>query len=97
MTVRKPDTQTAMRQLIDQIRATLPFDLRDEERCGDSCQGCSSKLLIYLESELDGWEAKLAQGVVPGFADLSRLAGQGKKIAAVLQRNGLLTKDGISL
>jgi hypothetical protein len=89
-----------MGQLIDQARAILPFDLSDEERCGDSCQGCSTKLLIYLESELDEWEIKLAQGVVPGFADLSRLAGQCKKIAAVLKRNGLLSEnetDGISL
>jgi hypothetical protein len=92
MTVRKPDTQTAMRQLIEQIRITLPFNLSDEERCGDSCQGCSSKLLIYLETELDEWEVKLDQGIVPGFADLSRLAGQAKKIAAVLKRNGLITE-----
>lgn len=79
-----------MRQLIQQIRTALPFDAPDEDLCGDSCQGCSTKLLIYLETELDEWEVKLAQGVVPDFADLSRLAGQSKKIAAVLERNGLL-------
>jgi hypothetical protein len=83
-----------MRQLIAQARATLPFNLSDEERCGDSCQGCSSKLLIYLETELDEWEMKLAEGIVPDFADLSRLAGQCKKIASVLQRNGLLENLG---
>ena len=80
-----------MRQLIEQIRTELPFGLREEERCGESCQGCSDKLLIYLESQLDEWEIKLDQGTVPGFADLSRLAGQAKKIAVVLQRNGLIS------
>jgi hypothetical protein len=79
-----------MRQLIQQIRDALPFNAADEDLCGDSCQGCSTKLLIYLETELDEWEMKLAQGVVPGFADLSRLASQSKKIAAVLKRNGLM-------
>jgi hypothetical protein len=89
---RKPDTTTAMRQLIAQVRAALPFDMSEEERCGDSCQGCSNKLLIYLETELDEWELKLQQGVVPGFADLSRLAGKSRKIAEVLKRNGLNLK-----
>ncbi|MEJ2622422.1 MAG: hypothetical protein P8163_19875 [Candidatus Thiodiazotropha sp.] len=93
MAERKPSTQVAMRKLIEQIREQLPFDLNEEERCGDSCQGCSTKLLIYLESELDEWQIKLDQGVVPGFADLSRLAGQAKKIAAVLQRNGLIPAE----
>jgi hypothetical protein len=82
-----------MRQLIEQIRTRLPFDLSEEERCGDTCQGCSTKLLIYLESELDEWQIKLDQGVVPGFGDLSRLAGQAKKIAAVLERNGLISLE----
>jgi hypothetical protein len=90
---RKPNTTIAMRQLIEQIRTRLPFDLSEEERCGDTCQGCSTKLLIYLESELDVWQIKLDQGVVPGFGDLSRLAGQAKKIAAVLERNGLISVE----
>ena len=82
-----------MRQLIEQIRSTLPFDLSEEDRCGDSCKGCSNKLLIYLETELDEWEMKLAEGVVPGFADLSHLIKQGRKIARVLQHNGLMDED----
>ncbi|MET0067293.1 MAG: hypothetical protein ABW076_13180 [Candidatus Thiodiazotropha sp.] len=86
---RKPDTITAMRQMIETIRAALPFDMSEEERCGDSCEGCSNKLLIYLETELDEWLMKLDQGVVPDFADLSRLAGKSRKIAHVLKRNGL--------
>ncbi|MEW8626819.1 MAG: hypothetical protein AB2551_13770 [Candidatus Thiodiazotropha sp.] len=93
MAERKPNTQVAMRQLIEQIRTQIPFDLSEEERCGESCQGCSGKLLIYLESELDEWEVKLDQGAVPGFADLSRLAGKAKKIATLLRRNGLMPEE----
>lgn len=79
-----------MRQLIGQVRTLIPFGLPQEELCSDACQGCSSKLLLYLETELDEWEARLEDGFVPDFADLSRLAGQCRKIARVLQQNGLL-------
>ncbi|MET0052806.1 MAG: hypothetical protein ABW095_17220 [Candidatus Thiodiazotropha sp.] len=79
--------------MIEQIRAALPFDMSEDERCGDSCQGCSNKLLIYLETELDEWDMKLDQGVVPGFADLSRLATKSRKIAEVLKRNGLDVRE----
>jgi hypothetical protein len=79
-----------MRQLIVQMRASIPFGLSDEQICGDSCEGCSSKLLIYLENELDTWESRLEQGVVPTFGDLDRLAKQGRKIYRVLQQNGVL-------
>ncbi|MCG7964494.1 MAG: hypothetical protein AB2747_22060 [Candidatus Thiodiazotropha taylori] len=93
MVERKPNTQVAMRQLIEQIRTQIPFDLSEEERCGESCEGCSGKLLIYLESELDEWQIKLDQGVVPSFADLSRLAAKAKKIVNVLRRNGLMPEE----
>ena len=79
-----------MRLLIDQVREAIPFRLTDQEICGDSCEGCSSKLLIYLETELDSWESRLADGEVPSFGDLDRLARQGRKIQRVLQRNGVL-------
>lgn len=79
-----------MRQLIAQVREAIPFDLNDEQICAESCQGCSSKLLSYLESELDTWESKLADGVIPTFGDLDRLAKQGRKIHRLLQQNGLV-------
>lgn len=86
----KPNTRIAMRRLIAQVRETIPFNLMDAQICGDSCEGCSSKLLFYLESELDTWESRLADGVIPTLGDLDRLAKQGRKIQRVLQRNGLL-------
>ncbi len=79
-----------MRELIAQVREAIPFGLNDAVICGDGCEGCSSKLLIYLETELDAWERRLADGEVPTFGDLDRLAKQGRKIQRVLQRNGLI-------
>lgn len=86
---KKPDTRTAMGQLIREARSAIPFGLPDEAVCGDSCQGCSSKLLIYLETELDAWEMKLADGVVPTFGDLQRLGKQCRKIHHILVENGV--------
>lgn len=86
---RKPDTRTAMRQLIEQVRAAMPFDLGADLLCGDACQGCSNKLLIYLETELDAWAARLTDGAVPTLGDIDRLARQSKKIYRILQQNGL--------
>lgn len=91
---RKPDTRTAMLRLIGQIREAIPFDLTADEICGDSCQGCSSKLLIYLESELDAWEIKLAEGAIPNFGDLDLLAKKSRKIHRALEANGLLAGRG---
>jgi hypothetical protein len=79
-----------MRQLIAQVREAIPFNLSNGQICGDSCEGCSSKLLLYLESELDAWEIRLDHGVIPTFGDLERLAKQGRKIHRVLQQNGLI-------
>ena len=87
---KNPDTRTAMRRLIDQVRDAMPFGLNDEQICGDSCEGCSSKLLIYLETELDAWESRLAEGAVPTLGDIDRLARQARKIHRVLQHNGVI-------
>ena len=93
---RKPDTRTALRRLIVQMREAIPFDLKDEQICGDSCEGCSSKLLLYLETELEAWESRLDSGVTPTFGDLDRLARQGRKIHRVLQQNGILEDHSAS-
>jgi hypothetical protein len=91
---KKPDTRTAMTQLIRQAREAIPFGLPDESVCGDSCQGCSSKLLIFLETELDGWEMKLDDGAVPTIGDLQRLGNQCRKIHRILQDNGVQVGPG---
>ena len=87
---RKPDTRTAMRNLIAQVREAIPLSLTDEQICGESCEGCSSKLLSYLETELEDWESRLEDGDVPSLGDLDRLARQSRKIHRVLQQNGII-------
>jgi hypothetical protein len=86
----KPDTRTAMRQLIAEIRAAIPFGLPQAQRCAEHCEGCSHKLLDYLQGELEAWEQRLAAGEQPNFGDLERLARTGRKVHQVLVRNGLL-------
>ena len=87
---RKPDTREAMRNLIGEIRRTLPFALSAEDICADECRGCSVKLLEYLESELDNWQYRLDNDETPNFGDLAKLARSGRKIHGALQKNGLL-------
>ena len=79
-----------MAKLIVEIRTAIPFDLPEAQMCSDSCNGCSMKLLEFLESELQGWEARLQDGEQPSFGDLSRLAKTAGKVHAVLERNGLV-------
>ena len=86
----KPDTSTAMRHLIAQVRAAIPFDAPQSRVCTGNCEGCSQKLLDFLEGELDDWERRLASGERPGLADLSRLARISRKVHGVLERNGLV-------
>ena len=88
----KPDTRTAMRNLIGQIRAAIPFDLPEAQMCSDFCDGCSMKLLEFLESELQDWECRLNEGEQPNFGNLARLANTGKKIFKILERTGLVQK-----
>ncbi len=86
----KPDTTTAMRNLITQIKDTLPFGGIDDDFCSDTCSGCSLKLVDFIALEIDEWEYKLDQGEVPNFNDINKLAKMAKKIQAVLIKNNLI-------
>ena len=86
----KPDVTQAMQQLIAQVRTGLPFDAPESQVCAGPCQGCSMKLLGFLESELDEWEARLAAGEQPGLAELSRLIRTSRKVARALEKSGML-------
>ena len=85
----KPDTRTAMADLITQVRAAIPFDSAVTELCADSCDGCSVKLLEFLGAELDNWQYRLDQGEIPSLGDLDKLARSSRKIYRVLQKNGV--------
>lgn len=86
----KPNVSTAMQNLIDETRSALPFGADDTQLCADSCQGCSKKLLEFLESELDDWEHKLHDGVQPNFGDIHRMGKTCKKVYMVMKKNGLV-------
>ncbi len=55
----KPNTRDAMFQLIGQIREALPFDSPAARVCEGPCDGCSMKLLEYMDQELENWEHRL--------------------------------------
>jgi hypothetical protein len=86
----KPDVSTAMQQFIDQARLTFPFGRPEAEVCAGPCDGCSMKLLAFLETELDDWESRLASGDRPGLAEFSKLMRTSRKIARVLHKGGLM-------
>jgi len=87
----KPDTRTAMRGLIAEVRAAIPFAAPQSRVCTGACNGCSRTLLDYLEGELDDWERRLAAGECPNLGEVSRLARTSRKVYEALRRNGLLT------
>ncbi len=89
-TLVKPDTTQAMRDLVRQIREVMPFDAPEASLCSGHCHGCSFKLLEFLDTRLEEWESRLAQGEKPTLGDLHRLARTGKKIYRALQQNGLV-------
>ena len=88
----KPDTSTAMQNLIDEVRSAIPFGASEAQLCADTCKGCSMKLLEFLDTELEDWEQKLQDGVKPSFGDINRMAKTCKKIYMVLKKNGLIEK-----
>ena len=86
----KPKVSVAMQTIINETRAALPFGASDAQLCSDNCQGCSKKLLEFLDSELDNWEHKLHDGVQPNFGDIHRMGKTCKKVYMVLKNNGLI-------
>ena len=93
----KPDRTTAMRQLILQVRTAMPFDLPEANLCSGKCNGCSQKLLDYLDTELDDWEYRLKDGDVPDFGEIQRIAKTSKKIYKILERNDLVDEKSEKL
>ncbi len=87
---RKPDTRTAMIQLIQRIRAALPFGSDAAGLCRGDCRGCALKLLEFLDSACLDWETRLARGERPNLGDLHHLGRSARKVQAVLRRNGLV-------
>lgn len=86
----KPQPAQAMQGLIDKIRAAIPFDTPEASLCVGPCQGCSKKLIEFLDSELKQWQLKLSQGESPTLGELEKLGRCAKKIHKVLIKNGII-------
>ncbi|MGL6159039.1 hypothetical protein [Microbulbifer sp.] len=86
----KPDTTTAMRELISQVRKTLPFHLPASQLCAGPCRGCPKKLLEFLDQELEEWETRLDSGEKPTIGDVSRFGKMCRRIHAALAANKLV-------
>jgi hypothetical protein len=85
-----------MRDLIIQIRRSMPLGEDRLLTCAGPCQGCALKLLDYLDGELLGWESRLDQGERPGLVDLSRLQKSALKIQSVLLKNGFVLQGDVT-
>ncbi|HHK8520224.1 TPA: hypothetical protein ACQYCU_002864 [Vibrio parahaemolyticus] len=70
----KPDRMTAMRNIIDQVKAELPIYEPETFVCGPEgqCIGCPKKLLEMVDSELSYWESAMERGIVPQFDEIRR-------------------------
>ena len=86
----KPDTSKAMKDLIKQVRNAVPFDTPQEELCNGPCTGCPKKLMEYLDTQLEEWEADLQAGEEPTLGDIQKLAKTSRKIYGVLEKNNLI-------
>ena len=71
----------------------MPFDLPEANLCSGKCNGCSQKLLDYLDTELEDWEYRLDAGETPDFGDINKIAKTSKKIYRVMKKNGLVDND----
>jgi hypothetical protein len=85
-----------MRRLIAQVRGAIPFEDPAGSACIGTCDGCSLKLIEFLDGELSDWDTRLDAGERPGLAELSRLAKTSRKVYAVLERNGVVRSEEAS-
>ncbi|PIP81040.1 MAG: hypothetical protein COW84_01980 [Gammaproteobacteria bacterium CG22_combo_CG10-13_8_21_14_all_40_8] len=86
----KPVPKEAMQILIHQIRRVIPFNAPESSLCTGPCQGCSKKLIEYLDSEICFWQLQLNNDIVPKLGDINKLARTAKKIKKVLTINGFI-------
>ncbi|NMD51914.1 hypothetical protein HG547_09735 [Shewanella sp. DNRA4] len=84
----KPNTKTAMQQLIAQIQQTIPLNLDEARMCQGECLGCSKKMLEMLDAEISYWQYSDA---VPSLKDLKNLENIGRRTYKILKRNQLVS------
>ena len=82
----RPNTETAMQTLIDQIRAALPFDQPEAYFCSGACRACSLKILDFMDVELCDAQSALSEGHKPTLGDVEKLAKRARKVEKALQK-----------
>ncbi|OQU53601.1 hypothetical protein CGH99_18265 [Vibrio parahaemolyticus] len=87
----KPDRMTAMRNIIDQVKAELPIYEPETFVCGPEgqCIGCPKKLLEMVDSELSYWESAMERGIVPQFDEIRRFGKMCTNVRRSLVRNNV--------
>ncbi|MDN2483755.1 hypothetical protein [Vibrio agarivorans] len=87
----KPDRTTAMLQIIEQVKTTLPLYDEDTFVCGpdNSCIGCPKKLMELVESEVSYWESALQRGITPQFDEIRRFGKLCNNVRRGLIRNNI--------
>jgi len=83
----KPNTKTAIQQLIAQIQQAIPLNLNEAQMCQGECLGCSKKMLEMLDAEISYWQYTDA---IPSLKDLKNLENIGRRTYKILKRNQLL-------
>ncbi|CAH6794630.1 conserved hypothetical protein [Vibrio chagasii] len=94
ITTRKPDLNSAMLNLIEEVKNELPLYESETFICGPkgNCSGCSKKLLEMVDTELMYWEHSISMGQGPNFEELRRFGKLCSSVRRGLERNGLVEK-----
>lgn len=88
--MRKPDTRTAIANLIREARDRLPFDLSFAGNCEGRCDECPFKLLEFLDMALSHWETRLERGDLPTLGDVHTLGRECQEVHAILSAQNLV-------
>lgn len=94
ITTKKPDLNSAMLSLIEEVKNELPIYESETFICGPkgNCSGCSKKLLEMVDTELMYWEHSISMGQGPNFEELRRFGKLCSSVRRGLERNGLVEK-----
>ncbi len=83
-----------MFNIIQQVRATFPLTMTEQELCTKTCSyGCPKKLLEYIDMEITDWEQRLENGEIPNFGDIQKLSKTSENIYRVLKKNNIVNTD----
>ncbi|MFN8613084.1 MAG: hypothetical protein U0931_36440 [Vulcanimicrobiota bacterium] len=90
----KPDTKTAVANLVREAREKLPFQLSFDGHCEGRCEECAFKLLEFLDMDLSYWEHRLRRGDTPSLGDVHTLAQDCLRVYEIVCAQGLAGHKG---